>query len=87
MDAFPVPNQVSQQEVGAELVDQEAKLIDQGLRAKIDLVGITGLQFVELDFFDPQQFPAPPEASDAAVCPSDKSVLSVSLHKGDLRQR
>jgi hypothetical protein len=35
VDAFPVPNQVSQQEVGAELVDQEAKLIDQGLRLHV----------------------------------------------------
>ena len=34
-------------------------LIKQGLCAKIDLVSITGLQFVELDFLDPQQFPAP----------------------------
>ena len=31
------------------------RLIEEGLRAKIDLVGITGLQFVELDFLDPQQ--------------------------------
>lgn len=35
------------------------RLIEEGLRAKIGLVGITGLQFVELDFLDPQQFPAP----------------------------
>jgi paraquat-inducible protein B len=34
-------------------------LIDEGLRAKIELAGITGQQFVELDFLDPQQFPAP----------------------------
>ena len=54
------------------------RLIDQGLRAKIDLVGITGLQFVELDFFDPQQFPAPPEASDAEypVVPTLRSGMS-----------
>jgi paraquat-inducible protein B len=54
------------------------RLIDQGLRAKIDLVGITGLQFVELDFFDPQQFPAPPAASDAEypVVPTLRSGMS-----------
>lgn len=28
------------------------KLVEEGLRAKIALVGITGLQFVELDFFE-----------------------------------
>ena len=40
-------------------------LIDEGLRAKINLAGITGQQFVELDFLDPQQFPAPPLESPA----------------------
>ncbi len=34
------------------------RLIDEGLRAKIALVGITGMQFVELDLFDPKEFPA-----------------------------
>jgi paraquat-inducible protein B len=54
------------------------RLIDQGLRAKIDLVGITGLQFVELDFFDPQEFPAPHAASDAEypVVPTLRSGMS-----------
>ena len=53
-------------------------LIDQGLRAKIDLAGITGLQFVELDFFDPKQFPAPPAAADAKypVVPTLRSGMS-----------
>lgn len=35
------------------------RLIDEGLRAQIALVGITGLQYVELDFMDPLQNPAP----------------------------
>jgi paraquat-inducible protein B len=54
------------------------RLIDEGLRAKIDLVGITGLQFVELDFFDPQQFPAPALESESAyaVVPTLRSGLS-----------
>ena len=30
-------------------------LVDQGLRAKVDLIGITGVQFVQLDFFDPKK--------------------------------
>jgi paraquat-inducible protein B len=54
------------------------RLVDQGLRAKIDLAGITGQQFVELDFFDPQQFPAPPAASPAEypVVPTLRSGMS-----------
>jgi paraquat-inducible protein B len=54
------------------------QLIDEGLRAKIDLVGITGLQFVELDFFDPQQFPAPALEGETpyAVVPTLRSGLS-----------
>jgi len=54
------------------------RLIDQGLRAQIDLVGITGLQFVELDFFDPQQFPATHALSDAKypVVPTLRSGMS-----------
>lgn len=34
------------------------QLINQGLRAKIDLAGITGQQYIELDFADPAQLPA-----------------------------
>lgn len=53
-------------------------LIDEGLRAKIDLVGITGLQFVELDFFDPQQFPSPHSDSGSPypVVPTLRSGMS-----------
>jgi paraquat-inducible protein B len=54
------------------------RLIDQGLRARIDLVGITGLQFVELDFVDPQQFPAAQAVRDAEypVVPTLRSGMS-----------
>jgi paraquat-inducible protein B len=54
------------------------RLIEEGLRAKIDLVGITGLQFVELDFLDPQQFPAPRLESEAEypVVPTMRSGMS-----------
>ena len=54
------------------------RLIDEGLRAKIDLVGITGLQFVELDFFDPQEFPVPhrDDKSDYPVVPTLRSGMS-----------
>ena len=54
------------------------RLIDEGLRAKIDLVGITGLQYVELDFFDPQEFPAPhrDDKSKYPVVPTLRSGMS-----------
>lgn len=35
-------------------------LIDRGFRARLNLTGITGLLFVELDFEDPRQYPADP---------------------------
>jgi paraquat-inducible protein B len=62
------------------------RLIEEGLRAKIDLVGITGLQFVELDFLDPQQFPAPRPESEAEypvvpTVPSGMSELIANLSK------
>ena len=54
------------------------RLVNEGLRAKIDLVGITGLQFVELDFFDPQEFPAPHRdgESEYPVVPTLRSGMS-----------
>jgi len=62
------------------------RLIEDGLRAKIDLVGITGLQFVELDFLDPQQFPAPRPETEAEypvvpTVPSGMSELIANLSK------
>jgi paraquat-inducible protein B len=74
------------------------RLIQEGLRAKIDLVGITGLQFVELDFLDPQQFPASPTATEAKypVVPTVRSGMSemienlskivTDLHKADVAE-
>lgn len=41
------------------------RLVEEGLRAKLELVGITGLQFVQLDFLDPRKSPAPPVNRDA----------------------
>ena len=62
------------------------RLIAEGLRAKIDLAGITGLQFVELDFLDPQEFPAPPANRDAEysvvpTVPSEITELMANLSK------
>ena len=61
-------------------------LIDEGLRAKINLAGITGQQFVELDFLDPQQFPAahlesPAEYPVVPTVPSGMSDLIGNLSK------
>jgi paraquat-inducible protein B len=57
------------------------RLVDEGLRAKIDLVGITGLQFLQLDFFDPKVFPAPPVPHDSPhpVVPAVRSSLSTLI--------
>jgi paraquat-inducible protein B len=54
------------------------RLIDQGLRAQIDLAGITGQQFVELDFIDRQESPSPPTVSEAEypVVPTLRSGMS-----------
>lgn len=43
--------------------DELQKLVDQGLRAQLGVVGLaTGLLFVELDFYDPAEYPALPRA-------------------------
>ena len=54
------------------------QLIDNGLRAKMDLVGITGLQFVQLDFFDPAAYPAPNREGEEKypVVPTLRSGMS-----------
>lgn len=40
------------------------KLVNDGLRAKLRLTGITGAQILELDFFDPKKHPAPPPGNE-----------------------
>jgi paraquat-inducible protein B len=55
------------------------KLIDDGLRAQLNVQSYaTGLVFVELDFLDPKQNPAPPPAPDEKyiVIPSVLSPIS-----------
>src|SRR6185295_6960318 len=39
--------------------------VDDGLRAKMRLTGITGSQIIELDFYDPQKHPLPAGSGDA----------------------
>lgn len=54
------------------------KFIQNGLRARIDLVGITGMQFVQLDFFDPTKecFNAPIDNPPYLVIPTIDSGMS-----------
>ena len=62
------------------------RLIEEGLHAKIDIAGITGLQFVELDFLDPRKFPVPPanrtgEYPVVPTVPSEITELMANLSK------
>jgi len=54
------------------------KLIDRGLRARLNLTGITGLLFVELDFEDVSKYPANPRfvAEQYPVMPAIPSPIS-----------
>ena len=53
-------------------------LIDRGLRARLNLTGITGLLFVELDFEDVSKYPADPRfmAEQYPVVPAIPSPIS-----------
>lgn len=53
-------------------------LIDRGMRAKLNLQGITGLLFVELTFEDPREYPASKTFSGGAypVVPAIKSPIA-----------
>lgn len=54
------------------------RLIQEGLRAKIDLVGITGMQFVQLTFADPVKYPETYVVTDTTypVIPTIDSGMS-----------
>ena len=54
------------------------KLIDRGLRARLNFTGITGLLFVELDFEDPKEYPADPRfvAETLPVVPAIPSPIA-----------
>jgi paraquat-inducible protein B len=54
-------------------------MVDHGLRAQLGVVGLaTGLLFVELDFYDPHQYPAgaPEPGAKHLVVPSVPSAIS-----------
>lgn len=60
------------------------KLVKGGLRAQLGVAGLaTGLLFVELDFKDPEEFPAPPQPPGEryVVVPQIPSAIS-ELQKG-----
>ncbi len=55
------------------------RLVDRGMRAQLELLGLaTGLLFVELDFFDPLEYPADPSLADPryAVVPFVPSTIA-----------
>ncbi len=76
-------------DAGGELIDvsdsaQFEDLIDRGLRAQLGVTGLaTGLLYVELDFFDPEKYPAPPPRkgllSRHVVVPAVSSTISEAL--------
>lgn len=58
---------------------QLQKLVERGLRAQLGVAGLaTGLLFVELDFKDPAEYPAPPPAPNErhVVVPQIPSAIS-----------
>lgn len=69
-------------EAGAEIdmtnLVELQNLVDRGLRARLNLTGITGLLFVELDFEDPRIYPANPRfmAEQYPVVPTIPSPIS-----------
>jgi paraquat-inducible protein B len=59
-------------------VDELRNLVERGLRARLNLQGITGLLFVELNFEDPREYPAPARhhPSPHPVVPAIRSPIS-----------
>jgi paraquat-inducible protein B len=58
---------------------QLQKLVDRGLRARLDVLGLaTGLLFVELEFFDPKEYPPDTKFVDLryVVVPSVPSAIT-----------
>ncbi len=71
-DAQGVPIDVSNRE-------ELQHLVDSGLRARLDILGLaTGLLFVQLDFFNPKEYPAPqrPPGEKYVAVPYVPSAIS-----------
>jgi paraquat-inducible protein B len=64
--------------IDLSLPNELQNLIDRGLRARLNLTGITGLLFVELDFEDVHKYPANPRfmADQYPVVPAIPSPIS-----------
>ncbi len=72
---------VDEQDRPIDVSDRTAlqTLVEHGLRAQLGVVGLaTGLLFVELDFYDPQQYPAEAALADTRriVVPAVPSTIS-----------
>jgi paraquat-inducible protein B len=61
----------------AEFFYKMEKEVEKGLRCRLDLMGITGLKYVEMNYFDPIKFPVPDIISPKGVryIPSTPSFL------------
>ncbi len=64
-----------------DLTPQFTKSIDQGLRVRIEPQGITGLNYLDIDYFDPARFPAltPPWKPQVYYIPSAPGELTSFL--------
>jgi len=66
----------AQARIFREWLELETK---RGLRCRLELSGITGMKYVELDYFnpdDPIRIPAPPPEEEVSYLPSTPSLLS-----------
>jgi len=62
-------------------------MVDHGLRAQLGVLGLaTGLLFVELDFFDPDQYPAPVLADQPKVVVIPSIISAISEYQASLSE-
>lgn len=62
-------------------------MVDHGLRAQLGVLGLaTGLLFVELDFFDPAQYPAPVRADRPKVVVVPSMISAISEYQASLSE-
>ncbi|MFZ2654143.1 MAG: MlaD family protein [Victivallales bacterium] len=61
----------------AEFFYKMEKEVEKGLRCRLDLMGITGLKYVEMNYFDPEKYPVPDAIPPKGVryIPSTPSFL------------
>ena len=67
--------------------DELQKLVDRGLRAQLGVIGLaTGLLYVELDFLDPKEHPAPPSAFQTRYVVVPYIPSAISEFQGNLTE-